>query len=225
MQQRLRETLYFFRTNLVALLTVTLPLAALASLVVHSWGEPLLLVDDKPQVQAGSAALLAALYPLALGVKLAAIHRLANGQALAIAPLLGEALRLWPVLLGISLLLGMAVGIGLLVLFIIPGAYAYARLGLAPIIAVTEGKGVLESLGQAWQRSRDIQFDLFMITLLIGSVLVLVMLAVFYMVGQADAGSSPGADLVARAVNELLFCLLSIAFYRYWSLGQTGRQQ
>lgn len=218
MAQRLREVLYFFRANLLALLAVTLPFAALASFAVHIYGEPVLMTGDQPQVQWNSAVVILLLYPLALGVKLVAIHRLATGAPVALGPLLLEGLRLVPVLAGISLVTGVVVGFGLLVLFIIPGAWFYARLGYAPILAVTEQLGFTASLAESWRRSREQQFDLFMFTLLFGAVLVAVMVLVFHFVARADAGLSFGADLTARAINELLFCLLTLVFYRYGSL-------
>ena len=218
--ERLREVFYFFRANLWALLLVTLPFGAITALVVHLFGEPLLMVNEQPRVEWKGAVLLTLLQPLALGMKVVAIHRLAGGLPLALGEVLRESLRLWPVLAAISVLMGLAVGVGLLVLFVIPGAWLYARLGYAPIIAVTESRGALEALAESWQRSRAQQFELFMLTLVLGAVLVAVMVALFGIVAHVDASATFGADLAARGINELLFCLLTISFYRYWSLSR-----
>lgn len=220
---RLREILFFFRTNVVALLAVTLPFAVVASLVVHNLGEPITLEKDQLVPHWQSALALALVYPLALAAKVVAIHRLARGDAVmtgtALVSLLADSLRLWPAFAGISLVTGLAVGSGFF-LFILPGVWFYARFGFAPIVAVTGRLGAMEALVASWQRSQDRQIELLTLVLLIGGALVLVMLLVFGLLAQGEASPSLGADMAARGINELLFCLLTIAFYRLWSLGE-----
>lgn len=222
MRQRLNEVLFFFRANFVALLAVTLPFAVAAAVIAHALGEPVALVDEKPVVHWQSALALTLLYPLALGVKVAAVHQLATGGRLDAGPLVSTALAAWPALLVVALVMGVAVGFGLLFLFVVPGAYLYARLGYAPILVMTEQRRAPDALAEAWRRSRESQLDLFLLTLVLGVALVLGMLLVFHGLAAAGASASLGADIFARAVNELLISLLTILFYRYWSLGAQG---
>lgn len=217
MSTRLGEIFFFFRSNILALLVVTLPFAIAASLIVHGLGEPIVADGKSFAVNSHSALLLSLLYPLALGAKVIAIHRLARGESIAFTALLADTLRAWPVLAGISLLMGLAVGSGLF-LFIVPGIWCYARLGYAPILAVTEKLGVIASLTASWQRTQAQQLELFTLTMLIGSALVMIMLLALSLVTHTWTTIPLAADIAARGLDELLFCLLTIAFYRYGSL-------
>lgn len=214
-RQRLTEILYFFRSNLRGLLLLTFPFALIGALVTQGLGEPLEMVGEKMAINSESAVALMVLYPFALGAKVAGIHLLAQGQPLAPATLLRAIALLWPVMFGISLVLGLAVGVGLMML-LFPAAWFYARLGYAPILAVTERRGVLDALREAWLRSRPQQVDLFLVTLLLGALL--------YAVGKLLALTLEGNEgnlainLLVRTANELLMCLFTIAFYRYWSV-------
>lgn len=243
--QRIREILFFFRSNLWPLLAVTLPFALAGTLLVHVFGEPMAIENETAgEVHWQSALGLLALYPLALGVKVLAIHALAAAAPLQAGALLGEALRLWPTLAAISLLgalfagsvtmLSLGVGIellraagllggpaaGLLAFFALPGLYLYARLGTAPVIAAIEGQATLAALGSAWQRSQADQAVMFRVLLLVVTGIVLAMLLLFSLLsaaGEDFVRSLPG-DLLARGLSEWVFCLVTIALYRFWSL-------
>lgn len=217
MHTRLGEIFFFFRSNIMALLAVTLPFAIATSLIVHGVGEPVVADGKSFAVNSTSALLLSLLYPLALGAKVIAIHHLARGEGITFAALLVDTLRAWPVLAGISLLMGLAVGSGLF-LFIVPGIWCYARLGYAPILAVTEKLGVIAALTTSWQRTQAQQLELFTLAMLIGGVLVMIMLLVLNLISHTWANTPLAADIAARSLDELLFCLLTIAFYRYGSL-------
>lgn len=217
MRDRLREIFFFFQGNLGPLLLVTLPFAVAASLIVHLLGEPLVMVaKEQTQIHWPSAILLALMYPFSLGVKVVAIHQLAGSGRLAAGVLLADALRLWPVMFGVSLLIGVGVFVGLFL--IVPAVWFYARMGYAPILVVTERMGVMAAITAAWERSRTQQFELFMLTLLLGLVLATTLLLLFHLYARFEVGTLLAADIVARGLNELLFCLLTIAFYRFWSL-------
>lgn len=224
MRDRLGEILYFFRANLLALLAVTLPFAVAAALIAHTLGEPIALVDEKPVLHTASAVALTLLYPLALGAKIAAIHQLAMHGRIALAPLVSGVLVAWPALMLASIVIGAVVGFGVVFLFVVPGAWFYARLGLAPILVITENKRAAEALAEAWRRSRARQLDLFLLTLLGGLVLVTGVFLVLHTATAAGASETLGADIIARAVNELCLCLLTVVFYRYWSLDKPVSQ-
>lgn len=243
--QRIREILFFFRSNLWPLLAVTLPFALAGALLVHAFGEPMAIENETAgDVHWQSVFGLLVLYPLALGVKLLAIHAMANAAPLNAASLLGEALRLWPSLAAISLLgamfagsvamLGLGVGIevlrgagllggpaaGLLVFFALPALYLYARIGTATVIAALEGLPALAALGAAWQRSQADQAVMFRVLLFILGSIVLAMLLLFSLIssaGEAFVKSFTG-DLLARSLSDWVFCLVTVAFYRFWSL-------
>lgn len=243
--ERLREILFFFRANLLALLAVTLPFAAAGTLITQVFGEPVQFEADSPgSVHWQSALTLLALYPLALGVKTVAIHRLAGNEPLTAGALLGEGLRLWPTMAALSLLTGLFIGsaamlglgvgmeilqgaglvpgagAGLLFLFALPALWLYVRVGCAGIIAAAEGLGALDALGAAWRRSRALQGMMFPTLLAVLGALLLLLVLLFALLGAGgpEATVSAGADLLARSVSEWLFCLLTIAFYRFWSL-------
>lgn len=217
---RLRETLYFFRANAGALAAVTLPFAALAAGGAHLLGEPVAIEEEQPVFHWEAALLLTALYPLALAVKLLAVHALAGeGRLPPPARLLSMALQRWAPLLGVSVVLALAMGMGLY-LFVLPGIWIYARLGFAPLLAVLEGMTPGDALRASWRMSQPLQHELMGVAFLLGGGVILVMLTVFQLIAGAGAEQSPTADLLARALGEWLFCLPSIAFYRYWSLAR-----
>ena len=158
--------------------------------------------------------------------------------------LLGDSLRLWPTMAAVSLLTGLFVGsaalfgLGLgmqlllgvgilpgsgsafLILFTLPALWLYTRVGYAGIIAAVEGRGALDALGAAWQRSREVQGQMFPVLTLIIGILLTVFVLAFALIGAEGPGAtvSAGGDLLARVLSEWLFCLLTIAFYRFWSL-------
>jgi hypothetical protein len=217
---RLRETLYFFRANAGALAAVTLPFAALAAGGAHLLGEPVAIEEEQAVFHWEAALLLTVLYPLALAVKLLAVHALAGeGRLPPPARLLSLALQRWAPLLGVSVVIALAMGIGLY-LFVLPGIWIYARLGFAPLLAVLEGMSPDEALRASWRMSQPLQHELMGVAFLLGGGVILVMLTVFQLIAGAGAEESPTADLLARALGEWLFCLPSIAFYRYWSLAR-----
>lgn len=218
-RERITEILFFFRGNFLALLLVVLPFAVAAAVIAHLLGEPVTLVDEKPVLHWESALGLTLLYPLALGAKVMAVHQLATDGRLHAGTLVAGVLRAWPALMVVSIVIGAAVGFGVMFLFVIPGAWLYARLGYAPLLVIVEGQRGGVALADAWRRSRAQQAELFLVTLAGGLLLVATMLGVFHLVGTAGASATLGADIAARTVNELLLCLLTVAFYRYWSLG------
>lgn len=217
MRERLQEVYFFFFNHFGALLLATLPFAAASVLVVHGMGEPLVVVEEKMQIHWPSALLLILLHPFALGVKIIAIHQLADSNRLTWGALINDALRLWPTLFGISLITGVGVFAGLFV-FIIPAIWLYARLGYAPILAVTEHLGMPQALQAAWARSRPQQFELFIITLIFGLIMMAGMLLLFHLLANGATKTSIAADLIVSGFNEILLCLLTLIFYRFWSL-------
>jgi hypothetical protein len=245
--QRISEILFFFRSNLWQLLAVTLPFALAGALLVHAFGEPMAIENETAgEVHWQSVFGLLVLYPLALGVKILGIHALASAAPLQPGALLAEALRLWPALAAISLLgalfagsvamLSLGVGIevlraagllggaaaGLLVFFALPALYLYARIGTATLIAALEGQSALAALGAAWQRSQADQAVMFRVLLLLISGIVLAMLLLFGLLSSAgeEFVKSFAGDLFARGLSEWIFCLVTIALYRFWSLQQ-----
>ncbi len=63
---------------------------------------------------------------------------------------------------------------------------------------------------------------MFSTLLILLGVLMAALILVFGLLGTFGSddveGTSAGIDLLVRGVSEWLFCLLTIAFYRFWSL-------
>ncbi|HEX6994516.1 MAG TPA: YciC family protein [Gammaproteobacteria bacterium] len=74
---------------------------------------------------------------------IAKIHAVQHGESLTAGEALAVSLRRFPVVLGVVVLLSLAVGLGFLL--VIPGLYLAVKFVFAPIAAVTESKGVLDS--------------------------------------------------------------------------------
>jgi hypothetical protein len=176
-------------------------------------------------LNASSFGLFEALASLVFGLALTATFTFVQGSAtcaadrrLAGQPVhAGEALRLalgrfWP-LVGLSLLVGIAMVIGWLLL-IIPGVLAITILPLAFPSLVNRGTGVFKSIAVAWSMSKGNRTTLFFIWLtliiLIIVIQVLFVLVVATVLYVTDAG--PMAKFFTTSFFNVLMLSMSNAF-------------
>lgn len=78
-------------------------------------------------------------------------------------------LRRFPVVLGVAVLLTLGLMLGFM-LFVIPGIYLMVKLVFAPIAAVAESKGVLDSFRYSWELVRGRWWRTFLLLTIIGIV-------------------------------------------------------
>ncbi|MFC3711765.1 YciC family protein [Sphingoaurantiacus capsulatus] len=99
----------------------------------------------------------------------------------SVSQLIAEGIRLTPALFAVKLIIGIATGLGLMLL-ILPGMYILGRLGLAPAAMVAERVGILEALRRAWELGRRDFWRIFLFLALIllatvGAMIMLVIVA------------------------------------------------
>lgn len=98
-----------------------------------------------------------------------------------VGSLIGEAIRLTPALFAVKLIIGIATGLGLMLL-ILPGMYVLGRLGVAPAAMVAERVGIFEALRRGWELGRRDFWRIFLFLALIllatlGAMIMLVVVA------------------------------------------------
>ena len=113
-----------------------------------------------------------------------------------------------------SILMNMAVSIGL-VLLIIPGIYLYLRLALFDFFIILDGSDPFTALQKSWATTAS---DIFLIFKSVFSVGLLI--AIFFVVGSLlkNSYSFPGIDLVLNLIVWSLGSFLILIRYRIYIL-------
>src|SRR5690606_33773263 len=84
---------------------------------------------------------------------IAKIHAVQHGESMTAGEAMSVGLRRFPVVLGVALLMTVVLGLGFM-LFVIPGIYLLVKLAFAPVAAVTESKGVIDSFRYSFELLR-----------------------------------------------------------------------
>lgn len=127
----------------------------------------------------------------------------------------GEALTfglmLFPTMLAVQILTGIAIGIGV-VLLIVPGLYLVGRLALvAPAIADRAIYNPIEAIRTSWDLTRDNGWAVFFFLLLVALVIFIVALIIGGVLAVV-AGSGPGFGHMAGGFVEAAFGAISSLF-------------
>lgn len=127
----------------------------------------------------------------------------------------GEALTfgfmLFPTMLAVQILSGIAIGIGM-ILLIVPGLYLVGRLALvAPAIADRAIYNPIEAIRTSWELTRNNGWAIFFFLLLVGLVIFIVALIVGGVLSVV-AGSGPGFGRMVGGVVEAAFGAIGSLF-------------
>jgi hypothetical protein len=150
------------------------------------------------------------------GMLIVNIVAVSRGETPAFLASLAQATRRAPLLFVASLVFGIVIAIGF-ILLLIPGLYLWNRLTLYMVPLVSEGRGPFESLGTSWRlvggnwwRTATVLFVMFAILLVLSIVLGAVV-GIFSAFGTGGAGlaSNPAAiagraSLASLAVNFIV---------------------
>jgi hypothetical protein len=117
--------------------------------------------------------------------------------------------------LGLGILSGLATALGLVV-FIIPGLILMARWSIASVLLVGEGKGITESMGESWEKTRGSEMPIILTLILLLFLFVGVsIVASLYSVQVGIAGrivariASTSGNVVSTAIGVSIYSLLS----------------
>lgn len=157
----------------------------------------------------------------------AKIDAVQHGEELTAGDAVAVSLRRFPVVLGVVVLFSLAVGVGF-ALFLIPGIYLVVAFVFAPVAAITERKGVLDSFKYSFELVRGRWWRTAVLLTIIGIVgivlyvLVGVVIGVIVAVGgfaQIDALEGVPwqvdfviAPLIAALMTPLFYALLMAVF-------------
>lgn len=145
----LQDSFYFFRTHLLAIIQLCLPLLLLQSLAEQ-------LVDHHVAENVrGAFDILVGLlfYPLYTAALILYLDSRSNGEQPSLKMLLGMGVRLWPrfallaAISSLAILLGMA-------LWLLPGLWLMARLAFAEYLLVLRGLSPLAAIKQSFELTR-----------------------------------------------------------------------
>lgn len=185
------------------------PVALLQAYLLRDVADPLATATE-PDPQAAAvfgvfgAAYLVIITPLLAAVVLRAEAAHHAGSAPTADELYSYGFSRLPVMVGITLLSGLAAGIGFLA-FIIPGVYIFVRLYLALPVAVAEGSGMIDSLRRSWDLTGDAFWRIMAVAVLALVGMFLVTLASQQLLGLVAATAGWA---VAGALDGLVSALV-----------------
>lgn len=206
----LKDSLYFFRTHLWAIVRLCLPLVALQSLAEQ-------LVDHSVATDArGAFDILVGLlfYPIYTAALILYLDSRSNGEHPPLKLLLAMGLRLWPrfallaAICSLAILLGMA-------LYLLPGLWLMARLAFAEYLLVLRGLTPLAAIKQSFELTRGPFWQVL--------ACVLAVLVPLWLIDFASAAVLPDDDnmaisLVLDCANGLVQLLTTVVLFRLFML-------
>lgn len=154
----------------------------------------------------------------------AKIHAVQQGEALSASEAVAVSLRRFPVVLGVVVLYTVSVTVGSLLL-VIPGIYLAIALIFAPIAAITERKGVIESFKYSFELVRGRWWRTAVLLTIIGIVALVLYALVGIVMGIFIAISGPAeltelpwqidfvvAPLISGVLTPLFYALLMAVY-------------
>ncbi|UTW03494.1 hypothetical protein KDX31_00120 [Amphritea atlantica] len=211
----LKQTWFFFRANIQAIMRIQLPFIILITLISMSAMQS---VDpENPELNNSILMFyLASLIflPLYVGATIAYLESVVNNAPISTTEALKVGLSRWVPLFVTKLLGAFGIAIGLL-LFFIPGVFMMIRWGFAEYFSIIEKTSPTESLKNSWQDTSEYFWPLLnglavLFVILLGSNLLIETLL-----------QSIGLDsLILRSLFDIVFgflnCLYTIYGYRLY---------
>ena len=155
----LKQSYYFFRSNLSSLLSIQLPFIAGLMLIQRSLVGDL---EDGSNLQDQLFMLTAMdllFVPIYLGASIFYMQSIVDKQPISALQAWALGLKNWGRLFFTFLLSAIAISLGLMLL-VIPGLYIAVRLGIANQICLLEGRGPMEALKMSWAGTADLFWTL-----------------------------------------------------------------
>ena len=187
----LRQSLFFFRNHLGMIARIQIPFLLLtSSLSMMTMGIDVReMSPEQAQTMIGMMLANIVLMPLYQGATIAYLGSVVNNNPYTVFQSITAALGRWPLLFLVYLLTAVGVTFGLMLL-ILPGILIMVRLFFADYACVVEKRGIMESLSDSWQNTKDYFWPLIsglglMLSVLIGLRMVIDSL-LFSDAGQID---------------------------------------
>lgn len=217
LSERLRETFSFWWRNLPAIALIAIPFSLLSSLVTLVLGAPLTpQPDDTISVNGVAVSLIFIVRTFAEAALIVQLAAILAGKARGLAECALIALTVAPALLLCNLVVLAGASLGLL-LFILPGAWIYIRLSMAPFMVTLEKAGPGEALKQSLLRTRAVQWEM-----LAGWLVMLLGLLTISAMAGAILTTLSGSNMAAGVLLDLLTAvagaILHVFLFRYYGL-------
>lgn len=113
--------------------------------------------------------------------------------------------------LGMSLLSALGVFAGF-ILLIFPGLFIMARWSLAQPLVVARGDGVMQSLGESWERTKDNEFQILAVVLVFLIPTIVISLLCTFMLGRASVAGMIISQ-IASSASSVLALAMGVALY------------
>ena len=136
-----------------------------------------------------------------------------RGRDVIIGDAIGRAFSRFLSLLGISILVGLGVAIGFMLL-IVPGIILALRWAVAVPACVVENKGPLESMRRSAELTKGHRWKIFGVWVLIAivAIIILIMVGVFAGLGAVVA-QGLGRVLIAGVISLILTAIVTAELY------------
>ena len=149
-------------------------------------------------------------YSITYGALIHRIDAIAHGQRVTLAQAFGVGLQRLPAMLGVTVLFGLAVVVGTLLL-VIPGVWLWGLLQFAFIAAIVERSGVIASLATSrrlvtgnWWRATIVVFVAFVIMIVLVMVLGAIGGVIMAMSGLPVTSNSVGAEVATQVISGVV---------------------
>ena len=113
--------------------------------------------------------------------------------------------------IGLSVLSALGVLLGFIA-FIIPGLFVMARWSIAQPLLVGQGTGVMESLGESWERTRGNEFSIIIAALALALAPIVVMIATAVFFEETSPVRIVVTQLASSAMSAI-FLGMGVAIY------------
>jgi hypothetical protein len=122
---------------------------------------------------------------------------------------------------GLSVLSTLGVLLGFIA-FIIPGLFVMARWSIAQPLLVGRGAGVMEALGESWERTRGSEFSIIIaaLALALAPIVVMIATAVFF---EETSPVRIGVTQLASSAMSAIFLGMGVAIYGLMMGGSEAR--
>ncbi len=203
----LGESLYFFRSNLMRILALVLPVIIPLE-IAKTWLLNTMIAADPSEPMGGQAGLVFAMhvifYPLYMAALVFFIADCLNKKQRPWLQYYQVALSRWFSMFLLIVITGLLSALGFMAL-VLPGVLIACKLAFANFHCLLEGQGVFQSLGSSWKKTSEHFWTLFQ-----GYALILLVMLVGPQL-MANLLTSTGLDgFLAQSVMSIIWSVIAI---------------
>ena len=210
----LKQAFYFFRRNMLRLLSFALVIAILVVLLAQLLAPLFIGTLDAEHINPETVRPFAQflnliIKPVYTGGLIALIFSLANGQGAGIYNSLWQGLLRWPYMFMANVMTSLLIFAGLM-LFVLPGIWLFTRLFLVPYLVMIDRQTPLNAIINSYQYTRGYALTLF------NDILILV---IIFILSILLLGSMQLLHPLVLLLLILLFqSMANVLYYRHYEI-------